>query len=130
MADILITAGLFLLILVSLFLLLVVLMQRANTNAGLGAAFGGGITESAFGTEAGNVLSKFTRYAAYIFFGLSLVLYLGILRVKTAEIKEAGLPTFDEVQSANPEPEALQPALAPVEGELLPSAETEAPAQQ
>ena len=96
MTDILITAGLFLLIIVGLFLILVVLMQRANTNAGMGAAFGGGLTESAFGTEASSVMSKTTWITAIMFFVLGFGLYLGILADKTAVAEEEGLPMFDD----------------------------------
>lgn len=76
MISILITALTFLLILVSLFLILVILMQRGSANAGLGSAFGAGVTEGAFGAEAGNVLTKATIWTAVAFFGLSLTTYL------------------------------------------------------
>ena len=65
----------FLLILVALFLVLVVLMQKTK-DGGMGAALGGGATESAFGHETGNVLTNATIYAAVLFFVLSFVLYL------------------------------------------------------
>ena len=64
------------LILTSVSLVLVVLMQKTK-DGGMGAALGGGATESAFGHETGNVLSKFTINAAIVFFVLSFVLYLG-----------------------------------------------------
>ncbi len=111
MDTILITAGMFLLILVSLFLLLVVLMQRANANAGLGAAFGGGLTDSAFGTETGNILTKATRLAAIVFFVLSLGLYLLILnRFSDRASPDAELPTFEEVGAGIMSQEALDAA--------------------
>jgi preprotein translocase subunit SecG len=65
------------LILVSLFLILVVLAQRAKSDGGMGSALGGGMAESAFGGETGNVLSKATINAAIAFFVLSFLLYLG-----------------------------------------------------
>jgi preprotein translocase subunit SecG len=79
MVQILITAGIFFLIIVSLFLILVVLMQRANSDGGLGTAFGSTITESAFGTEAGNVMTKITRITFIVFFAVAFILYLAIL---------------------------------------------------
>jgi preprotein translocase subunit SecG len=79
MAHIFITAGLFVLIIVSLFMILLVLMQRANNDGGLGSAFGGGLTESAFGTEAGNVMTRMTRICFLLFFGLAFALYLAQL---------------------------------------------------
>ena len=60
-----------LLLLLSLFLVLIILIQRASTQAGLGTAFGGGFTESAFGAQAGNVLTRSTILACSIFFILS-----------------------------------------------------------
>jgi preprotein translocase subunit SecG len=64
------------LIFTSIFLVLVVLMQRAKTDGGMGAAMGGGSMESTFGAETGNVLSGATIKAAIVFFVLSFVLYL------------------------------------------------------
>jgi preprotein translocase subunit SecG len=75
--SILLTILTFVLILVSLFLILVVLMQRAKTDGGMGAAMGGGVAEATFGAETGNVLSKATINAAIAFFVLSFGLYLG-----------------------------------------------------
>lgn len=63
------------LILVSLFLVFVVLMQKAKSDGGV-AAMGGGVAESTFGAETGNVLSKATINAAILFFVLSFGLYL------------------------------------------------------
>src|SRR3954468_23434288 len=73
------------LILVSLFLILVVLMQKSK-DGGMGAALGGGAAEAAFGADTSNVLSKSTIYAAVIFFILAFVLYLG----RIYERKHAG----------------------------------------
>lgn len=96
MTSILITFLLFVLILVSLFLVLVVLMQRASASGGLGAAFGGGVAESAFGADTGNVLTKATKLAAGAFFVLSLSLYLLIMGThgKTAPA-DSTLPIID-----------------------------------
>src|SRR3954466_12701984 len=60
-------------VLVSLLMILVILMQRPK-NEGLGAAFGGGMTENLFGAQTTNVLQTFTRYLGAIFFGLTLLL--------------------------------------------------------
>ena len=45
---------------ITIFLVLVVLMQRAKTDGGIGAAMGGGSMESTFGAETNNVLSGAT----------------------------------------------------------------------
>src|SRR5476651_2470938 len=60
-------------VLVSLLIVFVVLMQRPK-NEGLGAAFGGGMTENLFGAQTTNVLQKFTRWLGGIFFLLTLTL--------------------------------------------------------
>ena len=95
MTQIFITAGIFLLIIVSLFLILIVLMQRGNSDGGLGTAFGSGLTESAFGTEAGNVMTKLTRISFVVFFILAFVLYLAVLSQHNAR-QAAAKSLFDE----------------------------------
>ena len=65
-----------LLILVSLFLVLVILMQRASANSGMGSALGGGATESALGGDASNVLTKVTVRGVVIFFSVAFILFL------------------------------------------------------
>lgn len=76
MLGIFITLLTFVLILVTLFMMLVILMQRPNTNAGMGAAFGGGVTESTFGAETTNILTQATKWSAIAFFGVALLLYI------------------------------------------------------
>jgi preprotein translocase subunit SecG len=51
----------------------VILMQRPKSE-GLGAAFGGGVTENIFGAQTTNVLVKFTTWLAGLFFLLTFVL--------------------------------------------------------
>ncbi len=60
-------------VLVALLMILVVLMQRPKSE-GLGAAFGGGMTENLFGAHTTNVLTKFTAWLAAIFFLLTFIL--------------------------------------------------------
>ncbi|HXP33997.1 MAG TPA: preprotein translocase subunit SecG [Chthoniobacterales bacterium] len=60
-------------VLVALLMLLVILMQRPKSE-GLGAAFGGGVTENIFGAQTTNVLVKFTAWLAGIFFTLTFTL--------------------------------------------------------
>ena len=54
-------------VIVSILLVLMVLMQRPKSE-GLGTAFGGGVTDSLFGSSAGNVLTKITTWLGIIFF--------------------------------------------------------------
>jgi len=60
-------------ILLCFLLVVVVLMQRPKTE-GLGAAFGGGMTESIFGARTTDVLQRFTSYLAGGFFVLTILL--------------------------------------------------------
>ena len=58
---------------VALLMVLVILMQRPKSE-GLGAAFGGGVTENIFGAQTTNVLTKITGWLAAIFFVLTFAL--------------------------------------------------------
>lgn len=58
---------------VAALMMLVILMQRPKSE-GLGAAFGGGVTENIFGAQTTNVLTKITGWLAAIFFLLTFVL--------------------------------------------------------
>src|SRR6184192_1255641 len=60
-------------VLVSMLMVLVILMQRPKSE-GLGAAFGGGVTENIFGAQTTNVLVKFTGWLTGIFFALTFAL--------------------------------------------------------
>jgi preprotein translocase subunit SecG len=60
-------------VLVAALMVLVILMQRPKSE-GLGAAFGGGVTENIFGAQTTNVLVKFTTWLAGIFFVLTFAL--------------------------------------------------------
>jgi preprotein translocase subunit SecG len=57
----------------ALLMMLVILMQRPKSE-GLGAAFGGGVTENIFGAQTTNVLTKITGWLAALFFILTFVL--------------------------------------------------------
>jgi preprotein translocase subunit SecG len=58
---------------VAVLMMLVILMQRPKSE-GLGAAFGGGVTENIFGAQTTNVLTKITGWLAAIFFLLTFIL--------------------------------------------------------
>src|SRR5438067_12303052 len=66
---------------VALLMILVILMQRPKSE-GLGAAFGGGVTENIFGAQTTNVLTKITGWLAAIFFLLTF--FLSILYARKA----------------------------------------------
>ena len=58
---------------IALLMVLVILMQRPKSE-GLGAAFGGGVTENIFGAQTTNVLTKITSWLAGFFFLLTFAL--------------------------------------------------------
>lgn len=93
------------LILVSAFLVLIILMQRASSNSGMGSALGGGAAESALGGEAGNVLTKLTVKASVVFFVVAFGLYLGHLaRYDANESVNLAMPTIKVDPDADAEP--------------------------
>jgi preprotein translocase subunit SecG len=71
--NLLINLCLVLFVLVAALMVFVILMQRPKSE-GLGAAFGGGVTENIFGAQTTNVLVKFTTWLAGIFFALTFAL--------------------------------------------------------
>src|SRR6266581_4217717 len=71
-------------VLVALLMVLVILMQRPKSE-GLGAAFGGGVTENIFGAQTTNVLVKFTAWLAGIFFALTFALSILYAHKSTAD---------------------------------------------
>lgn len=60
-------------VIVCFLMTLLVLMQRPKQD-GLGAAFGGGVTDQVFGARTTNVLQRGTVYLGSLFFILSLAL--------------------------------------------------------
>jgi preprotein translocase subunit SecG len=99
--------------LVALLMTLVILMQRPKSE-GLGAAFGGGVTENIFGAQTTNVLVKFTGWLAGIFFVLTFV--LSILYAQRSSSDSAlhkelmGMPTPAAAATTSPAPPAGSPA--------------------
>ena len=86
-------------VVVSLLIIFVVLMQRPKSE-GLGAAFGGGMTENLFGAQTSNVLANFTRWLGGIFFFLTLLLSILYAKqstqhsaIQAAAIKAASMAT-------------------------------------
>lgn len=111
--SILFTVLTILLVVVSVFMILIILMQRGNANSGMGAAMGGGMAESVLGAESSNVLSKTTRKTAIVFFVMVFGLYLAWLWIHENSAREEGraLPTF-EASPAEPGNQALEDLLS------------------
>lgn len=91
------------LIIISIFITLIVLMQRPSANAGMGSSLGGGIAESAFGGESGNVLTRYTIYGVVAFFVITFGLYLGNMSRFGASLgaPEGILPSIGEVEDVS-----------------------------
>ncbi len=104
------------LILISVFIVLLVLMQRTSQSGGMGAALGGGATESAFGADTNNVLTKATIYSIIAFFVVSLGLFL-FYQSKAAE-RSLKLSPDELISPSEPESSELNFAAEP-----FPSAE-------
>ena len=93
-------------VIVALLLILVVLMQRPK-NEGLGAAFGGGMTDNLFGAQTTNVLQTFTRNLGVIFFVVAVVLSVLYAMQSSASseverrLRDKPAPTATEKAPAN-----------------------------
>ena len=118
--NFLISLMLVLFVLVALLMVLVILMQRPKSE-GLGAAFGGAVTENIFGAQTTNVLVKFTTWLAGIFFALTFglsVLYAhrgtgGESAFRRELMKQQGAPATSPVP-AKPQPSPVSsPASSP-----------------
>jgi preprotein translocase subunit SecG len=106
-------------VLVALLMILVILMQRPKSE-GLGAAFGGGVTENLFGAQTTNVLTKFTGWLAGIFFVVTF-----LLSIFYAQRTNAGGSSVRRELLRNSAPNtAASPAAAPVTQSPAPSAST------
>ena len=118
----------FILILVSLFLVLIVLMQKSK-DGGMGAALGGGAAEAAFGADTNNVLVQATKYSAILFFVLAFMLYLGRIYERTHLNSAAGsaLPTIAAPAAPAPVARSPAPASAVVPPVAAPAPATPAP---
>ena len=120
------------LVLDALFLILLVLIQLPKKEAGMGTAFGGGMTDALFGAGTGNVLTKATKWSAGIFLVMSLL--LSILNAnqvgKARKLRDQQLLTRDPAAQIAVPPAAsntLPPAGVPVIP-AAPAAATAAPA--
>jgi preprotein translocase subunit SecG len=108
-------------------LTLLVLIQLPKKEAGMGLAFGGAATDALFGAGSGNVLTKITKYAAGIFFVLSVVLsmlqshaYHRSSRAFTEAIEKAGgTPAPGLTTPARAPAPATAPAVVPGSGTNL-----------
>ncbi len=117
-------------VIVCLLMTLLILMQRPKQE-GLGAAFGGGVTDQVFGARTTNVLQRGTVYLASLFFLLSLALavLIGHQNKKTSIIAaKAPIPAAEEAKPAEPDASALPKSLREeLPADDVPPAPAEAP---
>jgi preprotein translocase subunit SecG len=113
--NLLINLCLLLFALVAVLMVFIILMQRPKSE-GLGAAFGGGVTDNIFGAQTTNVLVKFTTWLAAIFFVLTFALSVLYAHQSTASsafrrelMKTQGAPQTSPAPAASPR-SSLSPA--------------------
>jgi len=106
-------------VIVCLALIMIVLLQTGK-GADMGAAFGGGSSQTLFGsTGASSFLSKATTFAAIIFMGTCFILaYLSANRQSTSIMKEAKTKVEQTAPAqtaapAKPEAKAPEPPAVP-----------------
>jgi preprotein translocase subunit SecG len=108
---------------ICLLLVLVVLMQLPRSE-GLGAAFGGAVTENMFGAQTTHVLARFTVWLGVAFFVVTLALAMAYAKRNSAKSS----PIQRELMQSPPAaaaPAAL-PAATPAVTEPAPVAEAPA----
>jgi len=96
---------------------LVILMQRSKQE-GLGAAFGGGLTESVWGAQTSNVLVKATVVLASTFFIICILLarlytYQASVQAKPSTLQQDLLRPVAPLVSTNAAVTPAAPASAP-----------------
>lgn len=119
-------------VVVSALLILVILMQRPKQE-GLGAAFGSGMTDAAWGARTTDVLQRGTVYLGTLFFVFSLVLSILVAKKNAIEGKRADSDGASEKAVTEQVEEIIEEPVAPVDptagfGDDL--EETPAPAEE
>jgi preprotein translocase subunit SecG len=129
---------LFVHIIISFLMVGAVLMQLPRSE-GLGAAFGGGMTENVFGAQTTNVLSKATVWLGMGFFAVTLLLAMAyssnqptgeaierkLLESTTTAVESTAEPSAETVPATDAQD--TETAMTPPEAEI-PSAAEAAPA--
>lgn len=116
-------------VIVCVLMTLIILMQRPKQE-GLGAAFGGGVTDQVFGARTTDVLQRGTVYMGSLFFILSLTLAVLIgQQNKVAKLIPAS-DTAPKVEEVKP-PETVVPKSLSEElpSEISPPTITSAPVE-
>jgi preprotein translocase subunit SecG len=100
-------------VIVCLLMTLLILMQRPKQE-GLGAAFGGGVTDQVFGARTTNVLQRGTVYLGSMFFliSLGLAILIGQQNKYKTIITEPGAAKVEEAAAATPKEEVAPKSLS------------------
>lgn len=106
------------LVVISLLIILVVMMQRPKQE-GLGAAFGGGMTDQLLGAGTTSFLQKATVVLGILFFVLSLILGILVGRSNKAQGLDVAKPVASEQTAAPALPGDIEIAADGEEDELL-----------
>ncbi len=119
-------------VVVCLLMTLLILMQRPKQE-GLGAAFGGGVTDQVFGARTTNVLQRGTVYLGSLFFIISLLLSVLIGQqnkgIKTLTEKDKAMKV-EETTPAAPAVEVVPESLKEeLPAEVTPPVTTPTPAE-
>lgn len=101
-------------VIICLLLVLVVLMQLPRSE-GLGAAFGGAVTENIFGAQTTHVLARFTVWLGVAFFVVTLALAMAYAKRNSANASAIQ----KELKNA---PAAVAPAVLPSATPVVPEA--------
>ncbi len=128
--DISINLLLVVFVIVCLLMSLIILMQRPKQE-GLGAAFGGGVTDQVFGARTTNVLQRGTVYLGSMFFILAMTLAILIgKQTKQKSLLEPEKAVAEKsAEKKEKSVEAEQPSLVKqLPAEEAPAPVTEAPA--
>jgi protein translocase SecG subunit len=94
----------FILVCASIFVVLVILMQKPSANAGMGSSLGGGAAESAFGSDTTKVLTKWTVSGVVIFFTVAFALSMLHIGVNCRAKRDPGInleTIIDGVESSD-----------------------------
>ncbi len=128
MLDIFIYIITALFVIASILMTLVILLQRPRSE-GLGSAFGGGMTESIFGADTTDILTKITVWLAVFFFIATLTLaFLMTHKESQRGATTRELRTVAEEQAAE-DLKALEDIAAESAAEASQSEETEEKAE-
>lgn len=96
----------FIMVVDCLLLILLVIVQLPKKEAGAGIAFGGGTADALFGAGSGNALTKITKYAIGVLFGLALLISVLQKRGHTSnfmqEVENPSRPTATSSSATQP----------------------------